>query len=271
MPASSPAWQPHTAAQTAYPVKRNRRSPIVPSVSPRTWSTQLYSEGPWYSTIAQFYERFTTSYLTCSGVPPFGQRAWSAPGPAIDQGAPRAPSNNLRNKTTCNSLEVTQHQNTWARENPFRPPEQNPVQSVSRQGRPEPYQTNSTRHYASGFNHTRKLHFKTLQTSSTKQFLRTEISPRPIRSLGEGMSSNGVTMAQSPGETSTPEAYAYYNNYTTSPFPRENYQGSDTYVVGACHLLWPYVLRALCDLGRWLGSPGWQRGYGLAQRDSSNS
>ena len=64
-------------------------------------------------------------------------------------------------------------------------------------------------------------------------------------------------------------ALAYHNNYT-SPFPRENYQGSDTYVVGACHLLCLNELRVLYDLGWWLDSLGRQRGYGLVQRESSN-
>ena len=76
---------------------------------------------------------------------------------------------------------------------------------------------------------------------------------------------------RNPREMANSRGLAYYNNYTTSPFPRESYQGSDTYVMGACHLLWPNELRALYDLGRWLDSPGRQRGYSLAQRDSSNS
>ena len=44
-----------------------------------------------------------------------------------------------------------------------------------------------------------------------------------------------------PGRWQTPEdwPFAYHNNYTTSPFPREGYQGLDTYIMGTCHLLWP--------------------------------
>ena len=58
--------------------------------------------------IAQFYKRFYKLPYELGGTP-FGQWARSAPGPAINQGTPRAPSNNLRNKTTCNSLQITQH------------------------------------------------------------------------------------------------------------------------------------------------------------------
>ena len=48
---------------------------------------------------------------TSSGAPPFGQRAWSAPGPTIDQGTPRAPYNNLRKQTSHNF--TYRLRNTW--------------------------------------------------------------------------------------------------------------------------------------------------------------
>ena len=48
---------------------------------------------------------------TSSGVPPFGQRAWSAPDPTNDQGTPRAPCNNLRKQTSRNFTYSLR--NTW--------------------------------------------------------------------------------------------------------------------------------------------------------------
>ena len=66
-------------------------------------------------------------------------------------------------------------------------------------------------------------------------------------------------MAQSPGDGKLLRtAPCYHNIYTTKFSLGKNYQGSDTYVVGACHLLWPIELRALYD------SPGRQRGHDLA-------
>ena len=58
-------------------------------------------------------------------------------------------------------------------------------------------------------------------------------------------------MAQSPGDGKLPRTGPRSVTTTTQQIPSlgEAYHGSDTYVVGACHLLWPYELRALYDLG----------------------
>ena len=101
MPAPSPAWRPHTAAQTVHPKKRSRRNPNVPSASPRTWSTRLYSEGPWHSTSVQFTKNSQQATYELGG----------APGPTIDQGIPRAPYNNLRKQTSRNF--TYRLRNTW--------------------------------------------------------------------------------------------------------------------------------------------------------------
>ena len=49
----------------------------------------------------QFYKDFT-SYLTSSGAPPLANGREVPQAPQSIRGHPRAPSNNLRNKTTCN-------------------------------------------------------------------------------------------------------------------------------------------------------------------------
>ena len=45
-------------------------------------------------------------------------------------------------------------------------------------------------------------------------------------------------MVQSPGDHNS-RGLKSTTNYTKNLFPRENYQGSSTYVLGACHLPWP--------------------------------
>ena len=80
----------HCGPDSVYPMKRSKRNPIVPSASPRTWSTRLYSEGPWYSTSVQFTKNLQQATYELGGTP-FRQRVWNAPGPTIDQGIPRAP------------------------------------------------------------------------------------------------------------------------------------------------------------------------------------
>ena len=57
-----------------------------------------YSERKYNRTIFQRFHKLPYEL----GGTPFGQWARSAPGPAINQGTPRAPSNSLHNKTTCN-------------------------------------------------------------------------------------------------------------------------------------------------------------------------
>ena len=44
---------------------------------------------------------------------------------------------------------------------------------------------------------------------------------------------------RNPRETTTPEVLNSLRNYTRSLFPGENCLSSSTYVLGACHLLWP--------------------------------
>ena len=80
-------------------------------------------------------------------------------------------------------------------------------------------------------------------------FYKQKTSSRLIRSLGEGMegmSFDGVTMAQSPGDGSSRGLcllQIFYkfttHNYTRSPFPREIIKARVLTSWGLCHLLWP--------------------------------
>ena len=143
------------------------------------------------NTIAQFYKDFT-SYLTSLGAPPLANGREVPQAPQSIRGHPEPLQTIYAIKQLVILLEVTQHlkehlssgkqqkhliipprvtqhlKTLGLGKSPSRPPEQSHVQSVSRQGRPKLYQTISTRYCASGSIHTRKLHYKTLQTSSTK-------------------------------------------------------------------------------------------------------
>ena len=116
-----------------------------------------------------FYKEFATGYLRARGRPPLanGREAPQAPQPI--RGYPELLKTIYAIKHLAISPQVTQHLKTLELgKSPSHPPEQSHVQSVSWQGRPELYQTISTRYYASGAIHTRKLHYKILHTSSTK-------------------------------------------------------------------------------------------------------
>ena len=125
-----------------------------------------YSKGKYNRTILQRFYKLPYEL----GGTPFGQWARSAPGPTINQGTPRAPSNNLRNKTTCN---FTRGYATFKKHlgSGNAPPVHRSRATSSPwagKGAPSFYQTISTRYYASGSIHLRKLRYKILQTSSTK-------------------------------------------------------------------------------------------------------
>ena len=135
------------------------------------------------------------------GGTPFDQRAWSAPGPQSIRGHPELPQIILRNK---NNLQFHQRlrnaKTTWAREKPLpttgaeRRPVREPFKSV-------PSLTKQTLQDTTQVNLSKQeKHYKLAQQIA---FYEQKTSPRLIRSLGEGMSFNGVTMAQSPGDGSS--------------------------------------------------------------------
>ena len=115
------------------------------------------------------YKEFATGYLTSSGAPPLANGLEAPQAPQSIRGYPELFKIIYAIKQLVISLQVTQHLKTLELgKSTSRPPEQNHVQSVSRQGRSELYQTISTRYYTSGSIHTRRLHYKILQTGSTK-------------------------------------------------------------------------------------------------------
>ena len=71
-------------------------------------------------------------------------------------------------------------------------------------------------------------------------------------------------MAQS-RETATPEVLNLLRNYTKNLFPRENYQGSSTYVLGALSLAVAFVYSGRYVISGDGGSCGRQRGHDLTQ------
>ena len=93
------------------------------------------------NTIAQFCKDFT-SYLTSSGAPPLANGLEVPQAPQSIRGQPEPLQTIYAIKQLVILLEVTQHLKTLELgKGPFRPLEQNHVQSVSRQRRPELYQT----------------------------------------------------------------------------------------------------------------------------------
>ena len=91
------------------------------------------------------YKEFATGYLTSSGAPPLANGREAPQAPQSIRGYPELLKTIYAIKQLVISLQVTQHLKTLELgKSPSRPPEQNHVQSVSRQGRPELYQTDTT-------------------------------------------------------------------------------------------------------------------------------
>ena len=170
MPVPSPAWRPHTAAQTAYLVKRNKRSPIVPSVSPKTWSTQLYSEGPWYSTIVQLTKFSHQSILRARGHPPL----------ANGREAPQTHNRSVDNFYAIKQFAILKGYATQlgARENPLPTTGAEPCPVGESLRAPRASQTNSTSYYAGEFYQTRKFTLQNTMNWLNKITLQTGNFPR---------------------------------------------------------------------------------------------
>ena len=107
----------------------NKRCMAVLTGAPRTARGNIFT---------QLYKIYKLPYEL--GGTPFGQRAWSAPGPQSIRGHPELLQIILRNKIICNfTKDYATLKLLGLGKKPFRPLEQSHVQSVSRQGRPEPY------------------------------------------------------------------------------------------------------------------------------------
>ena len=126
-----------------------------------------------------------------------GQRAWSAPGPQSISGHPELLQITLRNKTTCNfAKDYATLQTTWARE---KTPSDHWSRAMSSPWAVQspPSLTKQTLQDTTQVNLSKQENYITKHYKLAQQiaFYEQKTSPRLIRSLGKGMSFDGVTMA----------------------------------------------------------------------------
>ena len=194
------------------------------------------------------YGKIITNYFTSSGTSPSADGWEMPPGPVIDWRTPRAPLNNFTQsyarkyiQTRYNNLQFTRGCATikyfHVLGKPFPTVGVDPCQVRSRQGRPE---LHHTKHYTDCFQCTRKLYFKNYKQTLQNGIHEQNIPWGQLAPSGKACPSKEYRW-RNPREMANSEDWPLLITITTQQviFPRESYQGLDTYVVGACHLLWP--------------------------------